>query len=37
MNTFRNVKIWQKAMMLVTKMYTETKDFPKEEIYDLTL
>jgi four helix bundle protein len=36
MSTFRNLKIWQKAIMLVTKIYHETKKFPQEEVYDLT-
>ncbi|GAA4270874.1 four helix bundle protein [Aquimarina gracilis] len=36
MSTFRNLKIWQKAMILVTKIYTETKNFPHEEVYGLT-
>ncbi|WP_199915413.1 MULTISPECIES: four helix bundle protein [Aquimarina] len=36
MSTFRNLKIWQKAITLVTKIYQETKGFPQEEIYGLT-
>ncbi|MAQ75832.1 MAG: four helix bundle protein [Aquimarina sp.] len=36
MSTFRDLKIWQKSMQLVTSVYLETKDFPKEEIYGLT-
>lgn len=36
MSTFRNLKIWQKAITLVTKIYQKTKGFPQEEIYGLT-
>ncbi len=36
MSTFRNLKIWQKAITLVTKICQETKGFPQEEIYGLT-
>lgn len=36
MSTFKSLLIWQKAMALVTKVYTETKVFPKEEIFGLT-
>ncbi len=36
MSTFRNLKVWQKSMILVTKIYNETKTFPQEEIYGLT-
>jgi four helix bundle protein len=30
------MRVWQHAMELVTCVYAETKDFPKEEIYGLT-
>ncbi|MDV6168042.1 four helix bundle protein [Flavobacterium sp. DG1-102-2] len=36
MGTFRDLLIWQKAMALVTKVYTITKTFPKEELFGLT-
>jgi four helix bundle protein len=36
MNTFREIKVWQKAMDLVTKMYKNTKKFPQDELYGLT-
>jgi four helix bundle protein len=28
--------VWQKAMALVTKAYTSTQGFPKEEVFGLT-
>jgi len=34
--TFRDLKIWQKAVKFVTQIYQKTRDFPKEEIYSLT-
>ena len=36
MKTFRDLLIWQKAMVLVTKCYSVTKQFPKEELFSLT-
>jgi four helix bundle protein len=36
MSNFRNLLIWQKAMALVTKVYTTTSGFPKEEMFGLT-
>ena len=36
MGNFRDLLIWQKAMALVTKVYTVTKAFPKEEVFGLT-
>ncbi|PZR19124.1 MAG: four helix bundle protein [Flavobacterium psychrophilum] len=36
MSAFRDLLIWQKAMTLVTKIYTTTKIFPKEEVFSLT-
>lgn len=36
MQTFRVLFIWQKAMLLVTKTYQLTQNFPKEEIFGLT-
>ena len=36
MSNFRNLLIWQKSMVLVTKIYTVTNNFPKEEVFGLT-
>lgn len=33
---FESLKVWQKGMELVKKVYRETQDFPKEEQYGLT-
>ena len=34
--TYRDLKVWQKAMELVTAIYTDTQAFPKSETYGLT-
>lgn len=36
MSNFRNLLVWQKSMLLVTKIYTVTNNFPKEEVFGLT-
>lgn len=36
MNNFRKLLVWQKAMSLTTKIYSKTKQFPKEEIFGIT-
>lgn len=36
MNYFKELKVWQKAIELVTETYAKTQDFPKEEIYGIT-
>lgn len=36
MNYFKELKVWQKAMGLVTEIYIKSQLFPKEEIYGLT-
>lgn len=36
MSTFRDLKIWQKSIVLVTDIYEETKSFPVKEVYGLT-
>ncbi|KAF2518451.1 four helix bundle protein [Flavobacterium salilacus subsp. salilacus] len=36
MRNFRNLIIWQKSMVLVTKLYQVTKEFPKDELFGLT-
>ena len=35
-NQFQNLKVWQKARVLVKRVYELTKDLPKEEQYGLT-
>ena len=37
MNKFKELKVWQKAIKIVTKIYSETSSFPKEEMYGITL
>ena len=36
MNYFKELKVWQKAIELVTNTYLKTQSSPKEEIYGLT-
>jgi len=36
MKSFRELRVWQLAMNLVEKIYSLSKDFPKEEVYGLT-
>lgn len=36
MNNYRELKVWQKSMDLVEKVYTISAVFPKEEKYGLT-
>ena len=36
MNYFKELKVWQKAIDLVTEIYTKSQEFPKEELYGLT-
>ena len=36
MNYFKELKVWQKAIELVTNTYIKSQNFPKEEIYGLT-
>ena len=36
MNYFKELKVWQKAIELVTNTYLKTQSFPKEEIYGFT-
>ncbi|GAG56333.1 unnamed protein product, partial [marine sediment metagenome] len=33
---FKDLRIWQKGIEVVTDIYTLTKKFPKEELYGLT-
>lgn len=34
--TYRDLRVWQRAMELVTEAYRLSKQFPKEEVYGLT-
>ena len=34
--THKDLDVWKRGMSLVEQIYTETKKFPKEEIYGLT-
>ncbi|MFK7031503.1 four helix bundle protein [Flavobacterium oreochromis] len=36
MNYFKELKVWQKAIDLVTETHLKTQKFPKEEVYGLT-
>jgi len=36
MKSFRELRVWQLAMNPVEKIYSLSKDFPKEEVYGLT-
>jgi len=36
MKSFRELRVWQAAMVLVEKVYMLTHDFPKQETYGLT-
>lgn len=36
MSHFRKILVWQKSITLVTKIYSATSTFPKEEMFGLT-
>ena len=36
MNNYKDLKVWQKSVDLVVKIYEATQSFPKEEVYGLT-
>ena len=36
MKNFKNLKVWQKGIELVVKVYRYSQKFPQEEIYGLT-
>ncbi|KRD12816.1 four helix bundle protein [Flavobacterium sp. Root901] len=36
MSHFRRILVWQKSIALVTKIYSTTRAFPKEETFGLT-
>jgi four helix bundle protein len=33
--SYRDLRVWQRSMDLVCTVYSETRDFPKEELYGL--
>ena len=35
MKSFRDLRVWQKAMDLVERVYLVTQNFPREEVYGL--
>ena len=37
MESFRDLIAWQKAMALATNVYRVTEDFPRSELYGLTM
>ena len=36
-HSYRDILVWQKSMSLVKLIYEETRSFPKEEMFGLTL
>ncbi len=36
MNSYRDLKVWQKSIQLCTNIYKITEKFPKHELYGLT-
>ena len=36
MQSFRNLKVWEKAHVLTLDVYKASKSFPREELYGLT-
>jgi len=36
MNYFKELKVWQKSVELVSRIYVNSKSFPKDEKYGLT-
>ena len=36
MNSHKDLLVWQKSVDMVTRIYTATKRWPKEELYGLT-
>ena len=37
MQDFRNLDVWNKAHALALSVYRETKDFPKDELFGMTM
>ena len=35
-NSHKDLLVWEKSMYLVEQIYTQTKNYPKEEIYGIT-
>ena len=35
-STYQDLRVWQRSMDLVARVYTSTQNFPKEELYGLT-
>lgn len=36
MNYFKDLKVWEKSVDLVGRIYADSKSFPKDEVYGLT-
>ena len=36
MNKFKELKVWQKSIQIVIKIYSITMNFPNDEIYGIT-
>jgi len=36
LSSHKDLKVWKKAIQLVKRIYQESSNFPKEEIYGLT-
>ena len=36
MQSFRNLKVWEKAHVLTLDVYKSSKGFPRDELYGLT-
>jgi len=36
MKTHKDLEVWKKSVQMVTRIYKETTNFPKEELYGLT-
>jgi four helix bundle protein len=36
MNSYKDLKVWQKSVVLCTEIYKVTKNFPSSEIYSIT-
>ena len=36
MQNYKDLKVWKKAHLLTLNVYTESKVFPKDELYSLT-
>jgi four helix bundle protein len=36
MQSFRNLKVWEKAHVLTLDVYKSSKEFPRDELYGLT-